>query len=254
MCPNPLHTVYLPNQGNCSWKVNSLRWHRRAFMIWPVPSSFFSTFCSPSHTLAPNTWHHVYFLAVVLTQEWHQTPDEGVGYAFGNMQGHTDCVFGEWDRGYYWHSVHRSWEPNILQCMGEFHTRTWVPSNCQELPLWETLISRLMPLVLPGTRSHPCVTASFPWLTPSNPSELSKDTTYCKKDSLPTPPIPDLPTPVWIGCHSCVLHSIPCWKLLTALCPQALVQHPSHSRHPERRCRMTNILLQMNKGHNKMQR
>lgn len=144
--------------------------------------------------------------------------------------------------------------PNILQCMGEFHTRTWVSSNCQELPLWETLISRLKPLVLPGTRSHPCVTPSFPWLTPSNPSELSKDTTYCKKDSLPTPPIPDLPTPVWIGCHSCVLHSIPCWKLLTALCPQALVQYPSHSRHPIRRCRMTNILLQMNKWRNKMQR
>lgn len=108
MCPNPLHTVCLPNQGNCSWKVTFLRWHRRAFMIWPVPSSFFPAFCSPSHTLAPKTWHHVYFLAVVLTQEWHQTPDEGVGYAFGNVQGHTDCVFGGWDRGYYWHLMHRS--------------------------------------------------------------------------------------------------------------------------------------------------
>lgn len=63
-------------------------------MIWPVPPSFFSTFCSPSYTLAPKTCHHVYFLAVVLTLEWHQTPDEGMGYVFGNVQGHTDCVFG----------------------------------------------------------------------------------------------------------------------------------------------------------------
>lgn len=81
-------------------------------------------------------------------------------------------------------------------------------------PLRNTNLWAHMPFVLPGMFSFS--PDSFPWLTPSNPSEFSKDITHFRKDSLTTPLIPDPPTPVWIGCHACVLHSIPCWKLSTA--------------------------------------